>query len=232
MQYDLFADQEFVTQTPFTGRTVCVLGTFTLPTKQLIKQLCEMGADCKPTTKVSRNVHFVLVGENPPLEQIEALRNLNFNGYMPRIISEMDFHEIRNGHYASYEVPEKIQKTLHLTLSHYTTLHPTLDPTVNSLYTREIFVAPDTRTPQETFFQKLGDKGIYANTYIDDTTDMIIISADSLQRLKEGKSDNTIQYIEQQYNLASTQTFRYVILCEDEVLAWLIATPNDKITTP
>lgn len=227
MQYDLFADQELYVQTPFTDCVVCLVGSFSVSTKQLVKKLCEMGADCKPSTKISRNVHYVIVGDNPPADQMEYLRNLNFHGYYPRLLSERDYQDICKGHYAPYQVPKNIQKTLHLTLQHFLTSHPTLQPGENLLYTHELFVAPDTQTPQEILFQQLGDLGIYANSYIDDTTDFIIISENSLQHLQEGHTDATLQYIEQQYNASHTQTYRYTMLSEKELLNWIGAT-----TTP
>lgn len=226
MQYDLFADQGVDFQTPFTDRVVCLVGSFHLPIKQLAKKISEMGADCKPSTKISRNVHFVLMGDNPPAEQLEYLRMLNFHGFYPRILSEKDFQDICNGHYAPYMVPEKIQKTLHLSLQHFLTSHPTLRPQENQLYTHELFVASDTHTPQDMLYQQLGDRGIYANGYMDDTTDIIIISDASLQHLQEGQTDATLQYIEQQYNESHTQTYRYTMLCEKELLDWLAATSH------
>lgn len=226
MQYDLFADQELDLQTPFTNRIVCMVGSFRTSPKQIAKKLCEMGADCKPSTKISRNVHYVLVGDNPPSDQMEYLRTLNFHGFYPRILNEKDYHNICKGHYASYQVPEEIEKTLHLTLQHFLTSHPTLRPGENQLYTHEFFVAADTCTPQNVLFQQLGDRGIYANGYMDDTTDYLVISEASLQHLQEGNTDSTLQYIEQQYNASHTQTYRYAMLSEQELLDWLNASTS------
>lgn len=217
MQLDLFADQPVDTSTPFTDRVVCIVGTFRLPQKQLIKRITEMGGDCKATTKVSRNVHYVLMGENAPMEQCEALRTLNFNGYQPRVLGQTELDEILAGRYDAYRVPQTITKDLHLNLQHYLALHPTLDNQSNMLYTRELYVAPDTLTPQMELYQQLGNRGIYANPYIDDTTDYIVISDASLARLQRGETDETLRYIEEQYNASRSPAYRYVMLSESEV---------------
>lgn len=223
MQYDLFADLEVDTTTPFTDRIVCVLGTFSIPTKQLISKICSMGGECKASTKVSRNVHYILIGQNVPGEQLDYLRTVNFHGYYPRILTESDFQAISQGHYAGYEVAQTIQKQLHLTYQHYLTLRPQLKAHSTILYTSELYVAPDTHTPQAELFQRLGDRGIYANAYIDDTTDYIVISDATLHRLEQGEGDEVLHYIEQRYNASHTQSYRYAILSESDVLQWLNA---------
>ena len=91
----------------------------------------------------------------------------------------------------------------------------------NTLYTRELFVPSDTRTPQDELYQKLGDHGIYANSYIDDTTDVIVLSDLTLERLKAGETDDTIRTIEKAYDESRSQTFRFVLTSEHELLEWL-----------
>ena len=64
-------------------------------------------------------------------------------------------------------------------------------------------------------------RGVYANAYIDDTTDALVISDASLQRLRDGQTDDSLHYIEQCYNQSRSQAFRYVMTSEGELLAWL-----------
>ncbi|MCF0196791.1 MAG: hypothetical protein HUK03_06095, partial [Bacteroidaceae bacterium] len=200
MQYDLFSGEEIDAQSPFLDRVVCLLGTFSTPARQLARRLCDMGAECKLSTRVSRNVHYVLVGEDAPQDQLDYLRQLNYHGYCPSVLRQADIDAIFGGHRSPYRVPREISKQLHLTPQHYHGVRFPLERGVNNLYTRELYVAPDIRTPQNHFFQMLGDQGIYANTYIDDTTDVIVISDASLQRLERGETDETLAYIERQYN--------------------------------
>jgi len=220
-QMDLFSDESFTIDTPFTQRVVCLLGTFSMPQKQLLQRLRDMGADSRPGIKVSRNVHYVLVGRGAPQDQLDYLQTLAFNGYVPRVLHQQELDDILQGHYAPYRVSKDIQKNLRLTYQHYLQFRLELKPQQNSLYTKELFVAPDTRTPSETLYQLLGDRGIYANPYIDDTTDVLVISDASLNRLKEGGTDDVIRLIEQNYNASRSQYYRYTILPESQLLEWI-----------
>lgn len=220
-QLDLFSDDSFSVDTPFTERVVCVLGTFSMPQKQLFLRLKQMGAECKPGLRVSRNVHFVLVGNNPPQEQLDYLQTLAFHGFVPRVLHQQELDDIFQGHYAPYRVDKRIRKDLRLTYQHYEQFRLDLYSRQNLLYTRELYVAPDTKIPSEEFYQLLGDRGIYANPYIDDTTDAIVISDASLERLKKGETDDVIHYIEGKYNATRSQNYHYTIISEGELVEWL-----------
>ena len=172
MQYELFSDTDFQQETPFTGRSVCLLGNF----------------------------------------------QLAFHGYQPKVLTESELDDILQGHYSPYFVPEQITKHLHLTLRHYLSAQLHYDGSMNPLYTKELYLAPDT---QPSLYQMLGNRGIYANAYIDDTTDALVISDTSLQHLRNGQTDDSLHYIEQQYNQSRAQTFRFRMTSEGELLAWL-----------
>ena len=221
MQYNLFDHADFSSSPPFEGRSLCALGTFSMPAKQLQKHLLAMGADFKPSAKVSRNVHYVLVGRGAPQDQLEYLETLAFHGYCPRVLYQEDLDRIFQGHYDSYAVPLEIRKQLHLTYRHYQLFRMEQMVGQNPLYTKELYVAPDTRTPQHRLYQLLGDRGVYANPYIDDTTDVLVVSDSTLQHLQEGNSDAVIQYIEETYNASRAQSYRYALTSESELLAWL-----------
>ncbi len=213
MQYELFSDADFLQETPFTGRSVCLLGS--VP-KSLQQRIVALGTEIKQS--LSRNVHYVVLGKNPSADSLAYLKQLNYNGYNPKVLSEADLDGILQGHYGSYFVPEQISKNLQLTMQHYLNSQLSYEGSMNPLYMKELFLAPD--IPVD-LYQMLGNRGIYANTYIDDTTDVIVISNSSLLHLKEGTSDKTLRYIEQQYNQSRAQAFRYVLTSEGELYAWL-----------
>ena len=83
---------------------------------------------------------------------------------------------------------------------------------------KELFLPSDAPT---ALYQMLGNRGIYANTYIDDTTDVVVISDSSLRHLQEDTTDDTLHYIEQQYNQSRAQTFRFSLTSEGDLLTWL-----------
>jgi hypothetical protein len=219
MQYELFNDTDFQQETPFTQRSVCLLGTFHVTTKTLQKKLLALGAEVKQG--LSRNLHYVVMGRDVPADAMEHLQQLAFHGYQPKVLDENDLDNILQGHYSHYFVPEQTPKDLHLTIRHYLSARFNYDENENPLYMKELYLAPDTETPQAELYQMLGNRGIYANAYIDDTTDGIIISNCSLQHLRDGQSDESLHYIEQQYNQSRAQAFRYRLTSEGEILAWI-----------
>lgn len=227
MQYELFNDADFQQETPFTRRSVCLLGSFHTASKTLQKKLQALGAEVKQG--LSRNLHYVVLGENVPAEALEHLQQLAFHGYQPKELSESDLDDILQGHYSPYFVPEQTGKNLHLTSRHYFNAQFHYEGRENPLYMEELYLAPDTETPQEDLYQMLGNFGIYANAYIDETTDVIVLSNRSLQHLLEGKSDETLHYIEQQYNKSRAQTFRFRMTSEGEILAWMKKRINQAI---
>ena len=216
MQYELFSDADFQQETPFTGRFICLLGSFRQSTKALQQKLQALGAEVKQG--LSRNLHYVVLGKDVSAADLERLEGLSFNGYNPKVLNENDLESILQGHYSSYNVPEQISKSLHLTLQHYLSAKLQLEKGENTLYMKELYLASDV---QPDLYQKLGNRGIYANAYIDDTTDVLVISNASLQHLKEGKTDETLQYIENQYNQSRAQAFRFIMISEGELLDWL-----------
>lgn len=213
MQYELFSDADFQQETPFTGRSVCLLGS--VP-KSLQQRIVALGAEMKQG--LSRNVHYVVLGKDVSASSLGQLSQLAYNGYNPKVLNEKDLDDILRGHYNSYIVPAQISKDLHLTFQHYLDSRLSYEEGMNPLYMKELYLAPDV---PEGFYQKLGNRGIYANTYIDDTTDVIVISDNSLRHLQEGTSDETLHYIEGQYNQSRAQAFRFVMTSEGDLLDWL-----------
>lgn len=216
MQYELFSEADLQQETPFTRRSVCLLGTFHIASKALRQKLQALGADIKQG--LSRNLHYVVLGKDVPPDALETLRQLAFHGYQPKVLDANDLENILQGHYAPYFVPEQTSKDLLLTLRHYLSTQVHYDNVLNPLYMKELYLAPDVQTD---LYQMLGNLGIYANAYIDDTTDVIVISNNSLQHLRDEQSDDSLRTIEQYYNQSRAQTFRFRMTSEGELLAWL-----------
>lgn len=216
MQYELFGDADFQQEQPLAGRTFCLLGTFRQQSKALRQKLQALGAETKQG--LSRGLHYVVLGQNPPADTHEKLRQLAFHGYQPKVLSEAELADILAGHCNAHLVPQQTRKALHLTLQHYTAGKVRYDDGLNPLYTKELYLAPDV---DPCLYQMLGDRGIYANPYIDDTTDALVISNGSLRHLQEGTTDDSLRYIEEQYDQSRAQTFRFKMTSEGELMAWL-----------
>ncbi|MCH5169156.1 MAG: hypothetical protein J1F27_05895 [Prevotellaceae bacterium] len=216
MQYELFCDADFRQESPFIQRSVCLLGTFRTSSRTLYKKLQELGADVKQG--LSRSLHYAVLGKNVPADAQEHLQQLAYHGYRPRVLSEDDLEDIFAGHYSPYVVSAQIVKDLRLTLQHYLDGRFCYGDSMNPLYVKELYLAPDV---SGDLYQMLGNRGVYANTYIDNTTDVLVISDNSFRHLQEGKTDEYLAYIERQYNQIRSQTFRFTMTTEGELLAWL-----------
>ena len=216
MQYELFSEADFQQETPFTGRSVFLAGSFHIAPKTLRQKLQALGADIKQG--LTRNLPYVVLGKDVPADILENMQQLAYHGYQPKVLSESDLEDVLSGHYTPYFVPEQVCKDLHLTLQHYLSSQFRYEGSLNPLYMKELYLAPDTRAE---LYQMLGNRGVYANTYIDDTTDLLVISDNTLQHLREGGTDETLHYIEQQYNQSRSPNFRYVMTSEGELMDWL-----------
>ena len=72
MQYELFSDADFRQESPFAQRSVCLLGTFSMPLRSLQKRLLELGADVRPG--LSRGLHYAVLGKEVPADAKERLQ--------------------------------------------------------------------------------------------------------------------------------------------------------------
>lgn len=221
IQGELFAPDSTDDCSPLAGRVVCMLGSFTQSNATMQSRLRRQGADYKPSTRVSRNVHYVLVGERAPQDQLDYLRTLAFNGYHPRVLYQQDWDAIQQGVWEPYRTPLQIEKHLHLTMQHYLSRQVNYTARTNSLYMHELYVAPGTETPQDALYQMLGNRGIYANPYIDDSTDVLVIPEQTLEHLRANEPDPVLQTIESTYNASRAQQYRYVMTTERALLQWL-----------
>ena len=209
MQYELFSEADFQQEQPFEGRNICLVGRFRQANKAITPKLKALGFKVCPSPV--RSLHYVAMGADVSAKEAEALEALALNGYCPRILSEADLYDIFSGHYHAYAVGETITKQLHLSWRHYLLAQQRYEAFQGRLYMKELYLAPDVSAD---LYQALGNRGIYANTYIDDTTDVIVISEASLQALQQGQTDESLRYIEAQYNRSRSQSFRYAITSE------------------
>lgn len=220
MQYGFFTDEDFQQTTPFTDRVVCVIGYLGANANAVRKRILDFGAT-EVRTSVSRGVHYVIMGDDVPDSQLSALSDLNFHGYYPMVLHKAELNDIFSGHYTNYTTSPEIVKSLRLGIQHYNELKVELEPAFNSLYTKEVFVPAVTQMSQPMLCQQLGNMGIYANSYMDDATNLILLPDASLSRLKEGKTDDIILYIQDSYNTMRTQNFIFQLVSESEMTAWL-----------
>ncbi|MBR3432860.1 MAG: BRCT domain-containing protein [Bacteroidaceae bacterium] len=220
MQYGLFTDEDFRQTTPFTDRVVCVLGNLGASPASVRKRILDFGAS-EVRTSVSRGAHYIVMGNDVPDSQLSVLAELNFNGYYPKVLHRAELDDIFAGHYAAYQVPAETLKSLNLSIQHYNRLKVQLTPGVNTLYTKEMYVPFHTQTDPSALYQQLGNMGIYANSYIDDTTGLLLLPDSTLSHLREGTADETVLYIQNTYNSMRAQNFTFQLIAESDILTWI-----------
>ena len=220
MQYGFFTEEDFQQTTPFTDRVVCVIGNLGSNANAVRKRILDFGAT-EVRTSVSRGVHYVVIGDDVPDSQLSALSELNFHGYYPKVLHKAELNDIFSGHYTDYTTSPEIVKSLRLGIQHYNALKAELKPGLNSLYTEEVYVPAVTQNSQPMLCQQLGNMGIYANSYMDDATNLLLLPDASISHLKEGETDDVILYIQDSYNTMRAQNFVFQIVSESDMIAWL-----------
>lgn len=218
MQLSLFDDQEVQPQCPFTNRSVCVLGQFSQG-RALVPRLQRLGADVRLT--VTRQLHYVLVGENAPSAELEKLEQMNLNGWVPRQIGQAQLDEILNGFGSSYHVEAEICKHLTLSAAHWHQFRVDFSSDANPLYTCELYVPVDDFVKQHNLYQELGNRGIYANPSLDETIDCLFLSDDAVKHMLSGTTCDELKTIERLYNESRSQMFRWRLTCVSDILDFL-----------
>ena len=69
--------------------------------------------------------------------------------------------------------------------------------------------------------QIIGNFGGYANAEYFDDTNVIMLSEDTLDKLKQGIKDDVITQIETQYNNSPTKMFNIQFTSEPDFIAWV-----------
>ena len=73
------------------------------------------------------------------------------------------------------------------------------------------------------FRQIIGNLGGYANKEYFDDTNMVLLSDDTLRKLKQGIKDDVILDIESRYNKSNTKIFNIQFTSECDFIAWVKA---------
>lgn len=69
--------------------------------------------------------------------------------------------------------------------------------------------------------QIIGNFGGYANTKYFDETNVVMLSANTLQLLEQGAKDEVITDIEEQYNASSAKIFNIQFTSEPDFINWV-----------
>lgn len=201
---------------PFNGKKVLVTGEFDCGRKALTKHLEKMGA--KVMTCVSKKLHYAIVGKEPGPLKMEELGKLEHNGFKIRQLCEEEVLQIFKGQWDGYAIDGDTKKELDFSIEHYEQHHKSLDGLVNRISTKNIYVGKDLAGDRRHFAQMIGNLGGYADNDIYSDTHICLLSNNSIEKLRGGIKDETVLYIEQQYNTSKAITYDWDLLSEGDIL--------------
>ena len=201
---------------PFCGKKVLVTGLFDHDKSALKRQIEKMGASVM--SGVSKNLHYVVVGREPGPAKMENLKKLEHNGFKIRQLTEEDVINIFNGQWEEYAIDGATKKDLDFSIEHYKQHHKSLEGMVNRISTKNVYVGKDLSGERQYFAQIMGNLGAYADNEIGSDTHICLLSDSSIDKLRGGIKDETVMYIEQQYNTGKSITYDWDLISESDVL--------------
>ena len=237
IQQKLFSDNNISQQNPLTGRRVGFVGQFK-NRAALVRKVKEFGALEKSKEGLTRDTQILVVGNDVKQDDLNRLLCYEHDGWKPLKITENELEDIFKGHYSGYETPSIMKKQISIDMSYYNWNPPTFtdgdneDTSVrcsspliygddNPIYGMEIFVPNRPDTDMGILRQIIGNFGGYANTEYFDDTNVIMLSAKTLQLLEQGVKDEVITEIERQYNTSTANFFNSQFTSEPDFINWV-----------
>ena len=240
IQQDLFGDSEIYTQNPLSARRVGFIGKFK-NRAELVRKVKKFGASEKSKEGLTRDTQILVMGTDIKHEDLNRLLCYEHDGWKPLKITEAELEEIFRGHYAGFETSPVPQKHISIDMSYYNWTPPTFtgedddedeetgircsSPLFygedNPIYGMEIFVPDRPNTDMSLLRQIIGNFGGYANTKYFDETNVVMLSANTLQLLEQGAKDEVITDIEEQYNASSAKIFNIQFTSEPDFINWV-----------
>ena len=237
IQQDLFGDSAIIQKNPLTDRRVGFIGKFK-NRNALVKKVKDFGASEKSKDGLTRDTQILIIGSDVKQEEQNRLLCYEHDGWKPLKISEAELQEIFKGHYAGFETAPEPIKQVSIDMSYYNWNPPTISdeegedagvrcssPLIygddNPIYGMEIYVPNRPNTDMSVIRQLIGNLGGYANAEYFDDTNIIMLSEETLQQLKQGIKDDVISTIEKQYNESSAKFFNIQFTSEPDFISWV-----------
>lgn len=240
IQQNLFDDNSSNQQNPLTDRRVGFIGKFK-NRAALVRKVKEFGASPKSKDSLTRDTQILVMGSEIKQELLNRLLCYEHDGWKPLKITETELEDIFKGHSYGYETPAVPIKQISIDMSYYNWIPPVYSteddgededsgircssPLVygegNPIYGMEIFVPNRPDTNMGILRQIIGNFGGYANTEFFVETNVIMLSAKTLQLLKQGVKDEVITEIERQYNTSTANFFNSQFTSEPDFINWV-----------
>ena len=205
---------------PFYDKKVVVTGVFEHWTrKEIVCKLWHLGADVD--TSISKKTNAVIVGKDYGETKREKWEKLQHDGFNIAILKEKDLLRIFSGEYEAYRDIGNIKKSLNFTMNHYTRNRIVFDGMKNVISLKNIYVGGGLAGSSSLMMQMAGNLGASSDTDIWDGTNICLLSDSTLNKLKAGEKDDTINYIEKTYNESKAIVFDFKFLCESDLLDYI-----------
>jgi DNA polymerase-3 subunit epsilon len=205
---------------PFYRKSVVITGNFnTISRNDMAKRLRDLGADINST--ISRKTNFVIKGEDAGPMKLKVLQKWLDSGYPIKVLTEYELIDILNGSAVNLGLHREYGKNLNITQSLIDRHLFIADSETINLFSRKQIYAGDKLSGNKfIFFQLFGNLGAFVETTIDISIDACIISDNTYANLCDGEKDDTIKYIEHEYNSSRSIQFKFKFLTESQFLLY------------
>jgi len=219
---------------PFYGKRVAPIGLFGY--SDVKGKLVSMGAATYPSgtqkagklnDDISGNTHYVIIGRCPNDKKMEKLNAVIYRGWNVRVLNEVDFINICNGHYDGYWVDDEVKKNLTFTVQHFENNRIIITDDRNPILEDNIYVPENVGVNISVLSQIIGNIGAYANKEIENASEadkshpIIMLADETVEKLRCGERDEVIRYVEQSYNRSNALQLLYRFVLESELLSWI-----------
>lgn len=236
-------------ENPLKGRYVCLTGEFRVPDKKLKDLLLSIGAKPKRKEKEdeknftfkydpTKYIDVFVVGNNPKEDAIKRIELNKHDGFRPIVINEEKLYDYIDGRFSEKDCIPIVKKQLILDINYYNWTPPIIkgksfvsrvaSPLVyndngyeNPISQKEIYVPKKTNIHTDLLYQLIGNLGGYANKEYFDDTNLVMLSQDTLDNLKNGNKDDVIKNIENTYNNSDAILFNVQFTSESDFIKWV-----------
>lgn len=242
MSTNIFSNEQ--NKALFNGLKVCLVGSFSIPTQVLNKQLRSLGvidsidrvvSSTKSTSSfpAKESTNLFVIGSNAPQECIARYEMNCHDGYKAVKISEEDLYALMRGE-IFIDIPKTITKHINLDYNYYCWTAPSnqyshksspfiydMNSVHSPVYGRELYVPKIEGVNYYALVQIIGNLGGFSNDQNLPNSDMILLSDETVEKLKRGEKDSVIQGIEDKYNNSDAKIFNCCFTCLSDFLKWV-----------
>ena len=226
---------------------VCLNGEFSISNTKLKAKLKAIGCSkIKQITPKAKNANvptrdtvLYIVGDEPNENSLKKYEVLRHDGFGIIKIGEEELMDFLNGN-IDLNIPETVPKKVEIDYSHYEWTPPVinntefvirvespvkynLDSLENPLYTKEIFIPQMAKNKKIYLKQLLGNFGGRATEKYSDKTSIVMLSQDTINKLKEGVKDDVIVDLENQHNNIGLEIFNIQFTSINDFTKWVKA---------